>query len=127
MSRAPSTFRQQDVTKAIKAVAAAGVHIARVEIDKTGKIVIIAKNPTENQPGESAAEVNEWDRVLRLPRYIVTESHGSISGVRASVRGLCADRSTAHSLWMTTRRPWLGNRFQLVLTGCGRERWRPWH
>src|SRR5262249_48838348 len=74
MSRAPSTFRQQDVTKAIKAVAAAGVHIARVEIDKTGKIVIIAKNPTENQPGESAAEVNEWDRVLRLPRYV----HGFI-------------------------------------------------
>jgi len=63
MSRAPSTFRQQDVTKAIKAVAAAGVHIARVEIDQTGKIVIIAKDPTENQPGESATEVNEWDRV----------------------------------------------------------------
>jgi hypothetical protein len=44
MSRAPSTFRQQDVTKAVKAVAAAGVHIARVEIDKAGKIVIIAKD-----------------------------------------------------------------------------------
>jgi hypothetical protein len=51
------------VTKAIKAVAAAGVHIARVEIDKTGKIVIIAKDSTENQSGESATEVNEWDRV----------------------------------------------------------------
>ena len=63
MSRAPSTFRQQDVTKAVKAVAAAGVHIARVEIDKAGKIVIIAKDPTENQSGESATEVNEWDRV----------------------------------------------------------------
>ena len=41
MSRAPSTFRQQDVTRAVKAVAAAGVHIARIEIDKAGKIVII--------------------------------------------------------------------------------------
>jgi hypothetical protein len=62
MSRTPSTFRQQDVTKAVKAVAAAGVHIARVEIDKAGKIVIITTDATENQSGESA-EVNEWDRV----------------------------------------------------------------
>jgi hypothetical protein len=37
MPRAPSTFRHQDVTRAIKAVAAAGVHIARIEMDKAGK------------------------------------------------------------------------------------------
>ena len=61
MSRAPSTFRQQDVTKAIKAVAAAGVHIVRVEIDKAGKIVIITGCPS-SQPDEST-EANEWDRV----------------------------------------------------------------
>jgi hypothetical protein len=60
MPRAPSTFRQQDVTRAVKAVAAAGVHIARIEIDKTGKIVIITGGPTE--PGD-LAEANEWDRV----------------------------------------------------------------
>ena len=36
MGRAPSTFRQLDVTKAVKAVAAAGVGIVRVEIDKAG-------------------------------------------------------------------------------------------
>jgi hypothetical protein len=61
MARAPSTFRQQDVTRAVKAVAAAGVHIARVEIDKTGKIVIItADAPAE--PGKMR-EANEWDRI----------------------------------------------------------------
>jgi hypothetical protein len=62
MARAPSTFRQQDVTKAVKAVAAAGVHIARVEIDKTGKIVIITAGAPD-QIGGSAEEANEWDRV----------------------------------------------------------------
>jgi hypothetical protein len=61
MARAPSTFRQQDVTKAVKAVAAAGVHIARVEIDKTGNIVIITVDAT-GRPGEMT-EANEWDRI----------------------------------------------------------------
>jgi hypothetical protein len=61
MARAPSTFRQQDVTRAVKAVTAAGVHIARVEIDKAGKIVIITADTTV-QPGE-VGEANEWDRV----------------------------------------------------------------
>jgi hypothetical protein len=60
MARAPSTFRQQDVTRAAKAVTAAGVHIARVEIDKTGKITIITADATDH-PGKMM-EANEWDR-----------------------------------------------------------------
>ena len=60
MARAPSTFRQQDVTRAVKAVTAAGVHIARVEIDKTGKIVIITAEPTDRLG--DLTEANEWDR-----------------------------------------------------------------
>ncbi len=46
MARAPSTFRQRDVTKAIKAAVAAGVDVARVEIDTTGKIVIVTGKNT---------------------------------------------------------------------------------
>jgi hypothetical protein len=61
MARAPSTFRQQDVTRAVKAVAAAGVHIAKVEIDKSGKITII----TADAPAalDAGKEANEWDHV----------------------------------------------------------------
>jgi hypothetical protein len=61
MARAPSTFRQQDVTKAVKAVTAGGVNIARIEIDKEGKIVIIAVNAGD-QPVQ-VPEANEWDHV----------------------------------------------------------------
>jgi hypothetical protein len=41
-SRAPSAFRQQDVTRAVKAVVKAGVDIARirVEITKAGSIIV---------------------------------------------------------------------------------------
>jgi len=42
MARASSTFRQQDLIRAIRAVVAAGVGIARVEVDRAGKISIIA-------------------------------------------------------------------------------------
>jgi hypothetical protein len=63
MSRTPSPFRQQDVTKAVKAVAAAGVGIARVEIDKSGKITIIAASAPSQDDRTTAVEENEWDCV----------------------------------------------------------------
>jgi Tfp pilus assembly PilM family ATPase len=63
MGRAPSTFRQQDVTRAVKAVAAAGVDIVRVEVDRAGTIRIIAANASRTS-GQSAREAgNPWDEV----------------------------------------------------------------
>ena len=60
MGRAPSTFRQQDVTRAVKAVVAAGVDIARVEIDKAGTIRIIT---VKAEPNGQDREANEWDSI----------------------------------------------------------------
>ncbi len=59
MPRAPSTFRQLDVTRAVKAVTAAGVDIARIEIDKSGKIVIV----TAGAPSGEGRGENEWDLI----------------------------------------------------------------
>jgi len=41
MARAPATFRQSDITKAIRAARKAGVENVRVEIAKDGRIVIV--------------------------------------------------------------------------------------
>jgi hypothetical protein len=58
MARSPAIFRQGDVTRAVRAVVAAGQAVARVEIDPNGKIVVV----TVGVPDERKEE-NSWDRV----------------------------------------------------------------
>lgn len=50
MARGPSTFRQRDLTAAIRAVKAAGVGVARVEVDRDGRIVIVPGAPSPASP-----------------------------------------------------------------------------
>jgi hypothetical protein len=45
MARGPSTFRQQDVTRAVRATVAAGIEVQRVEIASDGRIIIVAGSP----------------------------------------------------------------------------------
>jgi len=61
MARSRGTFRQQDVTRALRGAAAAGVNIARVEIDKMGKIVIVTGSASDARG--DGREGNEWDSV----------------------------------------------------------------
>ena len=62
MARTPSTFRQADVTRAVRAVVAAGVGIARVEIDKSGKIVIVpGKQPAIARQDDLDQELAEFE------------------------------------------------------------------
>jgi hypothetical protein len=54
--RRPSAFRQGDLTKAVKAVVAAGLRVAGVKIDPQGAIEIATNE-------ETSAGGNEWDKV----------------------------------------------------------------
>ena len=45
MARAPSKFRQGDITRAVKGAIAAGVEVREVLVDTDGKIRVIAGKP----------------------------------------------------------------------------------
>jgi len=56
---APSRFKQDDVTRAVKGATAAGMRVGRVEIDPNGRIVVLSESvapPTAR---------NDWDDELR--------------------------------------------------------------
>ena len=57
MARGPCTFKQRDVTAAVKAVVAAGVSVARIEIDREGKIVVLTGKAAVTEP---ANEFDKW-------------------------------------------------------------------
>jgi hypothetical protein len=60
MPQSNCTFRKRDVTAAIKAVIKAGVEVARVEVAKDGKIIVVTGKPSEPGPADGA---NPWDNL----------------------------------------------------------------
>jgi len=64
MSACPSNFRRNDVKRAVQAVQAAGLKVARVELHGAKVLIIPA--------GDESAEIahdsnNSWDKILRKP------------------------------------------------------------
>jgi hypothetical protein len=55
------TFKKCDVTRAVKGAAAAGIDVRRVEIDREGKIVVIAGAPasTPDNDHETSADIRK--------------------------------------------------------------------
>jgi predicted aspartyl protease len=57
MPKANCTFRTRDVTAAAKAVVKAGLEVARVEIDRDGRIVVVTGSATVPEP---ANHFDKW-------------------------------------------------------------------
>ena len=62
MSRGPSTFRQRDLTRAVKAVIAAGLRVVGVNVGADGKIEVVTSG--EEKAGGNSPVANEWDEGL---------------------------------------------------------------
>ena len=60
MSRAPASFKQADVTRAVKGAIAAGWKVMQIEVIN-GKVVLLADNGDRH--AVNTPERNEWDSV----------------------------------------------------------------
>jgi hypothetical protein len=57
MARGPASFKQADVTRALRAVKAAGLDVVRTEIGTDGKIVLHHHSEVSSEP---ATPFDEW-------------------------------------------------------------------
>jgi hypothetical protein len=60
-NRRPCLFRERDVSRAIRAVIAAGLKVERVTITPTGDIHIFPTPADKIEPTDYADDRNEWD------------------------------------------------------------------
>jgi len=60
MAHVPSRFRQQDVTRAIRAAKAAGLEIQRFEIAPDGKIMFVTRSDTVAGSSEPMSPLDSW-------------------------------------------------------------------
>ena len=63
MARHKAAFQQGDATRAVRAVHAAGLKVARVEIEKGGKIVVIPRKPEKGEQAAPSTAADEWANV----------------------------------------------------------------
>ena len=60
MGRGPATFKQNDATRLLLAVKAAGFHAGSVEVDKNGKIAVVTAQPAMDTNDKRD---DEWDNL----------------------------------------------------------------
>ena len=100
---APARFRQADVQRAAAGVARAGFTIAKIEIDRTGKISIIPGQPESQARGDEWADLEPTAYCQGSPAPLQTGMGGSASGSagKAGKRSM----STARPVRQSSRKP----------------------
>lgn len=58
MARTAATFKQADVQRLIQAAKACDLPIARIEVDKDGKIILV--HGASDAPVETGSELDVW-------------------------------------------------------------------
>lgn len=61
MGRAPVSFKERDLIRAVKAINKAGLRIKVIEIDRSGRIVVM---PVDGVKQQEQPDRNEWDKAL---------------------------------------------------------------
>lgn len=61
MARGPCTFKQSDVTRAVKSAQAAGLIVSQITLDREGHIVMTTQPQADKVP---AAQLKNWDGVV---------------------------------------------------------------
>lgn len=64
MSRQLARFRMMDVQRAMKGALAAGIDRPRVEIDPSGRIVVMIDRPEPPTVAEPIEQANPWDEAI---------------------------------------------------------------
>ena len=99
MSRTPSAFRKGDVRRAVEAAIAAGVEVRSVEVDKDGRITVIAGKPALSEHSEDgnpwdaatasggSASIGDAEELIRILAWALVEHRVSLASVTPSQTG----------------------------------------
>ena len=75
MTRRPCTFRKADVTRAAKAVQAAGLEVGFVEASRDGLIRVIPRNPVQPNPRDQVQLKAVRSKPMTLTTSLLSSKH----------------------------------------------------
>jgi hypothetical protein len=60
MTRRSCPFTQRDVARAVRGVKATGLPVLRIEVDVTGKIIVVVAEPDDTVNSQNGGPLDQW-------------------------------------------------------------------